>query len=90
MTKDRHDPIASLLADGEAAPEQRSRLSDPSVRAEVAEIRRLSAVLQVPATDVVWLLPPPSQLISRRPLSRDPSLPLLGSPRAARNASTMP
>jgi hypothetical protein len=49
MSKDRHDPIASLLADGEAGLEQRSRLSDHSVRSEVAEIRRLSAALQVPA-----------------------------------------
>ena len=49
MSKDHQDPIASLLADGEATPEQRARLSDPSVRSEVAEIRRLSAALQVPA-----------------------------------------
>jgi anti-sigma factor RsiW len=49
MKKHRHDPIASLLADGEATPEQRSRLSDPAVRSEIAEIRRLSAELQVPA-----------------------------------------
>jgi hypothetical protein len=49
MKKDRHDPIASLLADAEAAPEQRSRLSEPAVRSEVAAIRRLSAALQVPA-----------------------------------------
>ena len=47
--KKRTDPIASLLADGEAPPELRSRLDEPAVRGEVAEIRRLSAALQVPA-----------------------------------------
>ena len=46
--KKRTDPIASLLADGEAPREQQSRLDDPAVRAEVADIRRLSAALQVP------------------------------------------
>ena len=48
MRKDRDDPIASLLADGEAAPHERARLSEPVVRSEVAAIRRLSAALQVP------------------------------------------
>src|SRR5262249_24339331 len=33
--------------------------------------------------------PPPSQLISRRPLVCGPALPLLGSPKAERNASTV-
>jgi len=47
--KKRTDPIASLLADGEAPPELRSRLDEPAVRSEVAEIRRLSAALQIPA-----------------------------------------
>jgi hypothetical protein len=51
MRKDREDPIASLLADGEAQPSDRARLSEPAVRAQVAEIRRLKAALQVP-TDV--------------------------------------
>src|SRR5437667_1443843 len=42
-----------------------------------------------PATAVVWLLPPPSQLISRRPLGSGPrALPLFGAPSAARYAST--
>jgi hypothetical protein len=48
MNRDRQDPIASLLADGEATLDQRSRLSEPAVRSELAEIRRLSAALQVP------------------------------------------
>ena len=48
MTK-RTDPIASLIADGQATPAERLRLDDPAVRAEVADIRRLSAALQVPA-----------------------------------------
>src|SRR5260370_31490525 len=38
---------------------------------------------------VVKLLPPPSQLISRRPVGSVGALPLFGSPRAARNASTV-
>ena len=46
--KKRTDPIASLLADGEAPPELRSRLDDPAVRGEVAEIRKLSVALRVP------------------------------------------
>ena len=46
--KKRTDPIASLIADGEAPPELRSRLDDPALRSEVAEIRRLSAALRVP------------------------------------------
>jgi hypothetical protein len=46
--KKHTDPIASLIADGEAPPELRSRLDDPAVRGEVAEIRRLSAALRVP------------------------------------------
>src|SRR5262245_43623963 len=41
-----------------------------------------------PGADVV--APPPSQLISRRPLVKGPAaLPLLGLPTAARNASTV-
>jgi anti-sigma factor RsiW len=48
MKRRRRDPIASLLADGEAqaSPEQ---LADPEVRAELAEIRLLSEALRVPA-----------------------------------------
>ena len=48
MKKRETDPTASLLADGEAAPELSARLDDPEVRAEVAAIRRLSAALRVP------------------------------------------
>jgi hypothetical protein len=47
--KDRRlDPIASQLADGEAPRELESRRDEPAVRAEVAEIRRLSDALQPP------------------------------------------
>jgi hypothetical protein len=49
MRKDFDDPIASLLADDEATPGERARLSDPAVRSRVAEIHRLKAALQVPA-----------------------------------------
>ena len=49
MKHHRDDPTASLLADGEAPPELEERLGDPEVRAELAEIRRLSAALRVPA-----------------------------------------
>jgi hypothetical protein len=48
MRKYQDDPIASLLADGEAGPSERSRLNEPAVRAQLAEIGRLSAALQVP------------------------------------------
>jgi hypothetical protein len=50
--RDRNDPIASLLADGEAPRELERRRNEPAVRAEIAEIRRLSAALQ-PPRDVV-------------------------------------
>src|SRR6478736_5408163 len=44
----------------------------------------------VTGADVVSFAPPPSQLISRRPLPSGPgALPLLGSPSVARNASTV-
>jgi hypothetical protein len=49
MRKRQDDPIASLLVDGEATPADRTRSSEPAVRSQVAEIRRLSAALQVPA-----------------------------------------
>jgi hypothetical protein len=48
MTRRHDDPIASLLADGEAAPELERRRAEPAVAAEVAEIRRLSRRLRVP------------------------------------------
>lgn len=47
MKRRREDPTASLLADGEA-PASLERLADPAVRAELAEIRRLSQALRVP------------------------------------------
>src|SRR5438876_7093947 len=44
----------------------------------------------VTGTSVLTFAPPPSQLISRRPLASGPgALPLLGFPRAARKASTV-
>ena len=49
MRQRRDDPTASLLADGEAPLELQSRLADPGLQAEIAEIRRLSAALRVPA-----------------------------------------
>ena len=54
MKSRRDDPAASLLADGEgagfgaAARELEARRDEPAVRAEIAEIRRLSAALQPP------------------------------------------
>jgi len=47
--KRRSDPIASLLADGEAPPALGARRSEPEVAAELAGIQRLSRRLQVPA-----------------------------------------
>jgi hypothetical protein len=49
MKSRRPDPIASILADGEATPQQQARLDEPAVRSELAEIRRLQAALRVPA-----------------------------------------
>jgi hypothetical protein len=46
MKRDR-DPLASLLADGEA-PATLEQSAGAEVRAELAEIRRLSAALRVP------------------------------------------
>lgn len=48
MKRLREDPIASLLADGEAPPELELRRAEPAVQAELAGIRRLSRRLQVP------------------------------------------
>ena len=48
MKHRREDPLASLLADGEAPAGLERRLADPELSAEVAEIRRLSAALRVP------------------------------------------
>jgi hypothetical protein len=45
--KSPQDPFASLYADGEA-PASPGRLEDPTVQAELAEIRRLSELLRVP------------------------------------------
>jgi len=55
MKTRRDDPVASLIVDGEgpaygaAARELEARRDEPAVRAEIAEIRRLSAALQPPA-----------------------------------------
>jgi hypothetical protein len=48
MKHRRIDPIASLLADGEAPVEIEAQLAEEA-RAELAEIRRLSEALRVPA-----------------------------------------
>jgi hypothetical protein len=47
MKPSRHDPMASLLVDGEA-PASVERAADAEVRALVADFRRLSEALQVP------------------------------------------
>lgn len=47
MKHRRNDPIASMLADGEAPAEIEAQLAEEA-RAELAEIRRLSEALRVP------------------------------------------
>ena len=58
-----------------------------------AVVKRAPRLLRKPSNGVeesVVAAPPPSQLISRRPLGSGPgSLPLLGSPKAARKAFTV-
>jgi hypothetical protein len=48
MSRRHRDPVASLLADGEAPPELQARRAEPAVRVELAEIERLSRALAVP------------------------------------------
>ncbi len=72
----------------ETSRQERSPAGHPPHRSASCRVLKNTVKGVGPGEDVV--APPPSQLISRRPLVKGPAaLPLLGSPTAPRNASTV-